>query len=165
MLLILGVKGREWAWRNKRWESLEHFNRVQRKWSIWGLAIIGLALLGTFAAIVIPSYQDYTIRAKVAEGLTKVEPVKVAYLDSMMKNAEWPATMSDIGLKETDSSYGANIASVTIDPGNALLITFSQQEIAGNTLILIPAVEGDSLVWSCRIDTLPPRYAPAICRH
>lgn len=34
MAIILGIKGREWAWRNKRWESLEHFQRVQRKWSL-----------------------------------------------------------------------------------------------------------------------------------
>jgi hypothetical protein len=57
--LILGVKGREWAWRNKRWESVEHFNRVQRKWSIWGLSIIGIALIGILAAVAIPAYQEY----------------------------------------------------------------------------------------------------------
>ena len=29
--IILGVKGRQWAWQNKRWDSIEHFNRVQRR--------------------------------------------------------------------------------------------------------------------------------------
>lgn len=63
--IILGVKGREWAWRNKRWESVEHFNRVQRKWAIWGLVIVGIALLGIVAAIAIPAYQGYIEAAKV----------------------------------------------------------------------------------------------------
>src|SRR5690348_897688 len=52
--LIQGINGREWAWRNKHWDSLEHFNRVQRKWSTWGLIIVGgIFLLGIVAAIVI----------------------------------------------------------------------------------------------------------------
>jgi hypothetical protein len=42
---ILLFKGREWAWRNKRWESVEHFNEVQRKWTIAGIIF---ALLSGF---------------------------------------------------------------------------------------------------------------------
>jgi len=45
MAIVLGVKGREWAWKNNEWESLEHFNRVQRQWSMWGLIITGVMLL------------------------------------------------------------------------------------------------------------------------
>lgn len=53
--IYLGIKGRELAWRNKRWDSLEHFNRVQRSWSKWGLIlIVGAMLLGIIAAIAIP---------------------------------------------------------------------------------------------------------------
>jgi hypothetical protein len=64
MSIILGVKGREWAWRNKRWESVEHFQRVQRKWSMWGLIIIvGVFGLGIIAAIIIPVYQGYASAA------------------------------------------------------------------------------------------------------
>ena len=33
---ILGFKGTEWAWQNKRWKSIDHFKRVQKKWAIWG---------------------------------------------------------------------------------------------------------------------------------
>lgn len=46
MIFVLGAKGREWAWKNKKWDSVEHFNRVQRKWSLWGiwLVIIGFVL-------------------------------------------------------------------------------------------------------------------------
>lgn len=58
--IYLGIKGRELAWQNKRWDSLEHFNRVQRQWSKWGLIIfIGIFGLGILAAIAIPSYVDY----------------------------------------------------------------------------------------------------------
>jgi hypothetical protein len=62
--IYLGIRGRELAWRNKRWESLDHFNRVQRKWSAWALILIfGVAGLGILAAITIPAYQQYVQRA------------------------------------------------------------------------------------------------------
>jgi len=54
--IILGIKGREWAWRNKKWDSVESFIKVQRNWVKWWLIIIGifgtLAILGIiFVAI------------------------------------------------------------------------------------------------------------------
>ena len=53
--IYLGVKGRELAWCNKRWESVEHFNRVQKSWSMWGVILIfGIAGLGILAAVVVP---------------------------------------------------------------------------------------------------------------
>ena len=68
MAIVLGIKGREWAWKNKEWESVEHFNRVQKKWSYWGVGIFGLIFIsGMFAAIAIPAYQDYVERAQQAE--------------------------------------------------------------------------------------------------
>lgn len=39
MMFVLGIKGSAWAWRNKRWESVEQFKAVQRQWSKWGLIV------------------------------------------------------------------------------------------------------------------------------
>ena len=56
----LGFKGREMAWKNKKWDSLDHFNRVQRRWSQWGVGImIAAALLGVLAALVAPEEALY----------------------------------------------------------------------------------------------------------
>ncbi len=47
MMIVLGLRGSRWAWRNGRWDSVEHFKRVQRKWAIWGAVVwLGCALLG-----------------------------------------------------------------------------------------------------------------------
>ena len=55
--IILGVKGREWAWKNKKWESVEEFNRVQRSWVKWWLIIVLplwlLSFLGIMAFAII----------------------------------------------------------------------------------------------------------------
>ena len=65
MVFWLGFKGREMAWKNKQWDSLEHFNRVQRKWSQWGVGITVVALIiGILAAVVAPAYQGYTTRER-----------------------------------------------------------------------------------------------------
>lgn len=51
MIFVLGAKGREWAWKNKKWDSVEHFNRVQRKWSLWGVwLLIASFVLGILLA-------------------------------------------------------------------------------------------------------------------
>ena len=45
MSIVLGIKGREWAWQAKHWDSVEHFNKVQRNWSVAGLVIVGVSLI------------------------------------------------------------------------------------------------------------------------
>ena len=54
MWFVLGAKGSAWAWRNKRWESVEHFKRTQRKWAMWGIIVPVLTVLlfvGIFMAV------------------------------------------------------------------------------------------------------------------
>jgi hypothetical protein len=50
MPFVLGAKGSAWAWRNRRWDSIEHFKRVQRLWAIWGV-IVCLGMIALFGGI------------------------------------------------------------------------------------------------------------------
>jgi hypothetical protein len=46
--IILGVKGNEWAWQNRRWDSIEHFFGAQRNWALWGAVLLATVVaLGT----------------------------------------------------------------------------------------------------------------------
>jgi len=47
MFFVLGAKGNKWAWQNRTWDSIEHFKKVQRRWSIAGLffAILFVAFM------------------------------------------------------------------------------------------------------------------------
>jgi hypothetical protein len=45
MPFVLGFKGNAWAWRNKKWESIEHFRKVQRKWAMWGVITLVVSLV------------------------------------------------------------------------------------------------------------------------
>ncbi|KAA3660362.1 MAG: hypothetical protein DWQ04_19635 [Chloroflexi bacterium] len=40
MIFVLGAKGKEWAWRNKRWDSIEHFTSTQKKWTQWAVGLM-----------------------------------------------------------------------------------------------------------------------------
>ncbi|MDW7651180.1 MAG: hypothetical protein SCK29_11100 [Bacillota bacterium] len=46
MPFVLGIKGNEWAWQNRQWDSVEQFHIVQKKWALWGwiLFIAGIVL-------------------------------------------------------------------------------------------------------------------------
>jgi hypothetical protein len=52
-LFVVGAKGSEWAWRNKRWDSVEQFKATQRRWAKWGaalwLAALALGCAGVLA--------------------------------------------------------------------------------------------------------------------
>lgn len=74
MVFWLGFKGREMAWKNKQWDSLEHFNRVQKKWSQWGVGItLAAFVLAVLAVFVVPDPQEAAARRQVAQRGTAVE--------------------------------------------------------------------------------------------
>jgi hypothetical protein len=65
MAFYIGFKGRELAWRNQRWDSIDHFIEVQRKWSWWAVVlIVGIMGIGILAAIVIPMLQGPVSRPR-----------------------------------------------------------------------------------------------------
>jgi hypothetical protein len=61
MRIVLGARGNEWAWQNKKWDSIEHFKTTQHKWMIWGiisiaayvvlLVAMGILLLSIFMIV------------------------------------------------------------------------------------------------------------------
>jgi len=51
--IVLGIKGREWAWRNKKWDSVEHFKNAQRPWDIAGIVIFAMSMVALI--IIIPA--------------------------------------------------------------------------------------------------------------
>lgn len=53
MPFVLGAMGNQWAWQNKRWESIEHFRRVQRLWALWGVGLLVAALVLGFLSTVL----------------------------------------------------------------------------------------------------------------
>lgn len=47
MMIVLGLKGNEWAWKNRHFESVEQFRAVQKTWALWGVIIFVLGLVAS----------------------------------------------------------------------------------------------------------------------
>ena len=58
--IFLGLKGSELAWRNKRWESIAQFQRVQRLWLLWGAAIVFLVFAGAAIGVIFVFKKHYS---------------------------------------------------------------------------------------------------------
>jgi hypothetical protein len=72
MMFVLGAKGSSWAWKNKKWESIEHFKDVQRKWAKWGL-IVYAGLIVSFASLFFAISASFKSSDAFTMALTKLE--------------------------------------------------------------------------------------------
>lgn len=80
MAFALGLKGSAWAWRNKQWDSVEHFRAVQKKWAWWGVGIwalwIALAVGAYFAATALMKGSDaYRLALMQVQNSAEVEGI------------------------------------------------------------------------------------------
>jgi hypothetical protein len=149
-------------------------DQLRREWLIrkgstsyiWIIFIfVGIAVIGILAAIAIPAYQDYVTRAKVAQGLQEVEPLKIAYADYINQKQALPSSLADLGMQDGANMHSKMISSISVGPEHELRITFDLPGRYGKTLLLLPNQQGARLLWQCRVDDLPNRYAPPKCRQ
>ena len=82
-MFVLGAKGSAWAWRNGRWDSVEHFKRVQRKWAIWG-AVIWIGMLVLFGGAIGGVFYGFTHSTAYEMSVAKLQanPIAVNILGS-----------------------------------------------------------------------------------
>jgi hypothetical protein len=77
MPFVLGAKGSRWAWRNGRWDGVEHFKRVQRQWAIWG-AVILVGVLVIFGGLFGGLFYGFKHSAAYELGAEKLRASSVA---------------------------------------------------------------------------------------
>jgi type IV pilus assembly protein PilA len=130
-------------------------HKVQQGFTLIELMIV-VAIIGILAAIAIPAYQDYTIRAQVSEGMTLAASAKSAVAESFANSGEAPADRGEAGMDNTigdgSETQGNYVTSVQVANGT-LTITYgneANQIIAGGTVSLTPYETTDlSIIWRC----------------
>jgi uncharacterized RDD family membrane protein YckC/Tfp pilus assembly major pilin PilA len=151
-------------------------------------AVVGIVLfnpfgIGVLAAIAIPAYQSYTIRAQIAQGLAVAEPYKAA-VEAAFANGT-PLNFintAKVGVSLPDTAK--YVDAVRVDQGT-VQIQFGRaahRRIAGARLMLMPGVRGTTVTWFCgratpasslivpfqgyeRFTNIPDNILPMACRR
>ena len=130
--------------------------------------MIVVAIIGILAAIAIPAYQDYLVRAKVSEGLNLAASAKTAVAEYYSSKGVLPASNVNAGLPAAGSISGNNVGSVTVGANGTVQIAYSTDpNISASTLLLSPTTSAGGVKWSCTGTTnanLKGKYRPSSCR-
>ncbi len=134
--------------------------------SIIAYFLILIPLIGILAAIAIPAYQDYTIRAQVSEGLSLSQGAKSAVVEYVQNNPDWPVDNAAVGLPDAAEINGNYVQSVAVEQGD-IVITYGGQAnslIQSSELVLTANAIDGVLEWGCYSDDIERKWLPAACR-
>ena len=145
--------------------------KVQQGFTLIELMIV-VAIIGILAAVAIPAYQDYTIRAKVTEGLGLAGAAKTAVAETYSSKGNPPATNTSAGLALGTSIAGNSVTSVQLGTRGLITIKYRANlggsPTANNLLVMLkPTFTAGGVVWDCKSSagtTMPAKYLPAQCR-
>ena len=126
--------------------------KLQKGFTLIELMIV-VAIIGILAAIAIPAYQDYTIRAQVTEGMNLAAAAKAAVAETFLNRGTAPANRTVAGMSQNATdTVGKYVTGVEVANG-IITITYGNESNAAintATLRLVPYISNDNSVsWRC----------------
>ena len=149
---------------------------IQKGFTLIELMIV-VAIIGILAAVALPAYQDYTVRAKVTEGLSLAGAAKIAVAENASQGRAYgsgwvsPSVTTTVDLVAIDPAngvitvtYGAAIDGGTTTKKTITMVPDSGGPFTLGTLSATSIPTGGSVTWDCTGGTLNVKYRPAACR-
>ncbi len=136
--------------------------KTQQGFTLIELMIV-VAIIGILAAIALPAYQDYTIRAKVSEAAVLADGAKTAVAEFRISENSWPGSNESAGMSPTISSK--YVSSVLVSGSGVITASISNTAVgASGNLVLTPTFGNGVVDWSCTDSTISSQYLPSNCR-
>jgi len=142
--------------------------KFQKGFTLIELMIV-VAIIGILAAIAIPAYQDYTVRAKVSEAINFAAAAKSAVSESIISNAgTLPTDNAAAGLSGAATITTAIVESVTVEDGViTVAVQGTNSTMDNQSLVFTPTyTEAVGVEWACAAsDAGVYKYVPSNCRN
>src|SRR5690606_25423727 len=135
--------------------------KMQQGFTLIELMIV-VAIIGILAALAIPAYQDYTIRARVAEGVNLAAAARTAVAEYLISQGDFPESNDQAGLE--DDIQSLYVSGVKVGKNGVVTVTFTKHvtdEAEGETIVYTPSFKNGAVTWDCKENTtLPDKWRP-----
>jgi len=134
--------------------------RIQKGFTLIELMIV-VAIIGILAAVALPAYQDYTIRARVSELVLAASGFKT----TIAEKAAADGTLSSSGVGLTVAVSG-RVSGGSVTTAGLITVAGSSASVGTNvTIVLTPSLNAGKVIWACTSAAATYKYVPSECRH
>lgn len=130
---------------------------------IFVLIFAFIAFIGILAAIAIPTYQDYTTKARMAGAIAHGSNAADSIANYYYQHQAIPSSLEQAGFA---TPIPPSIRELSVNSENGtVIVTMASAPISGKTFLFVPSLDSNKkIVWTCMSQEIQDKYLPQQCR-